>query len=166
MRISGLADGEHPFRFELNETFFAKLDESLIETGNVDATVTLEKKHGLLSLHFELEGKVEVTCDRCLEPFLTEIENMETIFVKMGEEPGEMDDNVIVIHKDDHEIEVGQLLYEFIVLALPYKKVHPENDEGVSACDPEMLRKLDDHMGGEAEEDKTDPRWDALKGLS
>jgi uncharacterized metal-binding protein YceD (DUF177 family) len=89
----------------------------------------------------------------------------ETIYVKFGETPGELEDDVIMIHKDDHEIEVGQLMYEFIVLALPYSNVHPDKDNGESGCDPEMLRKLSEHQGEAGDEIKSDPRWDALRGI-
>jgi uncharacterized protein len=165
VRISGLADGNHDFLFELDRQFFASFEPSEVGTGNVKAKVTLEKKPGVLTLHFSLAGKVEVICDRCLEPFLAEVRTSQTVFVKMGETPGEIEDDVIMIHKDDHEIQVGQLIYEFIVLALPYRRIHPENAGGVPACNPEMIRKLEEHTGSGVTGEQYDPRWDALKGL-
>ena len=83
VRLSGLADGEHDFSFELDQQFFASLEQSEIERGNVKTDIVLEKKPGVLSLHFNLKGKVEVICDRCLESFMTEIDTMQMIFVKM-----------------------------------------------------------------------------------
>ena len=165
VRISGLADGDHDFSFELDQQFFASLEQSEIERGDVEADIVLEKKPSVLSLHFNLRGKVEVTCDRCLEPFMTVIETSQTIYVKMGETPGEIEDDVIMINKDDHEIDVGQFIYEFIILALPYKRIHPDDEQGAPACNPEMIRRLDDHRGNQVQEDQTDPRWDALKGI-
>lgn len=165
MRISGLEDGNHDFSFGLDQQFFASLEQPEVERGNVNAEVILEKKPGLLSLHFSLTGEVEVVCDRCLEPFMTGINTTQTIFVKMGDTPGEIEDDVIMIHTDDHEIDVRQLMYEFIILALPYKRIHPDDEHGAPVCDPEMLRKLDAHMGSQAEEEQNDPRWDALKGI-
>jgi uncharacterized metal-binding protein YceD (DUF177 family) len=112
-----------------------------------------------------LFGEVEVQCDRCLETFLTPVESRQTIFVKLGENPGEIEDDVIMIHKDDHEVEVGQLMYEFILLSLPYRRIHPEDENGQPTCDPEMIRQLEDHAGSSDEDHGTDPRWDALKGI-
>ena len=130
------------------------------------AEVILEKKTGVFSLHFSLEGKVEVMCDRCLDKFMTDVSTTHTIFVKMGETPGEIEDDVLIIGRDDHEIEVGQYLFEFIMLALPYQKVHPDDYEGHSTCNPEMLKQLDAHRTKEADKDeKIDPRWDAIKGI-
>ncbi|GAH01766.1 unnamed protein product, partial [marine sediment metagenome] len=79
---------------------------------------------------------------------------------------GEIEDDVLIIGRDDHEIEVGQYLFEFILLALPYQKVHPDDSEGHSTCNPEMIKQLDAHRSSEADkEEKIDPRWDALKGI-
>ena len=165
VRISGLTDGDHDFSFELDQQFFTSLEQPEVENGMVNAEVILERKPGVLSLHFHLDGKVEVVCDRCLEPFMTGIETTQTIFVKMGDTPGEIEDDVIMIHKDDHEIDVGQFMYEFIILALPYQRIHPNDDNGVPACNPEMIRKLEAHRGNRKQKDQMDPRWDALKGI-
>ncbi len=165
MRISGIGDGDHDFSFELDKKFFASLEHTEIEKGNVKAEVILEKKTGVFSLHFHLAGEVEVICDRCLEPFITGIDTKQTIFVKLGETPGEIEEDVIMIHRDDHEIEVGQYMYEFILLALPYQRIHPDDEEGISGCNPEMIRKLEEHQAKEEKKDQTDPRWDSLKGI-
>lgn len=166
IRISGLGEGDHDFSFELDREFFVLFEHPEINNGNVHADVILEKKTGVFALHFSLTGKVEVICDRCLEKFMTGISTTQTIFVKIGEEPGEIDDDVLIIVRDDHEIEVGHFMYEFIMLALPYQKVHSDDSDGNSTCNPEMLEKLDAHRSKETEKnDETDPRWDALKGI-
>ncbi|MFH0759384.1 MAG: DUF177 domain-containing protein [Bacteroidota bacterium] len=165
VRISGLADGDHGFSFMLDRKFFASLEQAEVETGQVKADVILEKKHGLISLHFILKGVVEVVCDRCLDPFMAEVDTKQTIFVKLGDTPGEIEDDVIMIHREDHEIDVRQLMYEFVILALPYKRIHPVDEKDVSTCNPEMIRRLNDHRGIREEEEKRDPRWDALKDL-
>ena len=166
VRISGLGEGNHHFSFELDRKFFVLFEHSEISNGNVNAEVILEKKTGVFSLHFSMEGRVEVMCDRCLENFFTNISTTQTVFVKLGETKGEIEDDVLMIGRDDHEIEVRQYLYEFIMLAIPYQKIHPDDSEGNSTCNPEMIKKLDAHRTKEPDkEDTIDPRWDALKGI-
>lgn len=166
VRISGLGEGDHDFSFELDRQFFALFERAEIENGRILARVVLEKKHGVMALHFSLDGEVEVVCDRCLEPFYTGIKTSQDIFVRTGENPEEIGDDVVVIGKDDHEIEVGQFMFEFIVLALPFRKVHPEDGQGNSQCNPEMLARLNAHKTNEKDpQDHTDPRWDVLKGM-
>ncbi len=166
VRISGLGEGLHDFSFELDDAFFALFEQAEISHGRLNATVVLEKKAGAMALHFSLKGEVEVCCDRCLGSFMAPVENEQRIFVRSGEDVGELDDEVMVIHPDDHEIDVTQLLYEFTVLALPVQRIHPEDENGLPGCDPEMLRRLEAHSARhEKEEIETDPRWDALKGI-
>ena len=166
VRISGLGEGGHDFSFELEREFFVLFEHPEINNGKVHAEVILEKKPGVFALHFSLEGEVEVMCDRCLDKFMTGVSTTQTIFIKLGEEPGEIEDDVLIIGRDDYEIEVGHYMYEFIMLALPYQKVHPDDSDGNSTCNPEMLKKLNAHRSKEPERnDETDPRWDALKGI-
>ena len=166
IRISGLGDGDHDFSFELDQEFFALFEYPEIEDGMVQARILFEKKVGVLALHFDLSGEVEVICDRCLELFRAPIETKQTIFVKLGEEAEEVDDDVIVIARDEHEIEVGQYMCEFIILALPYQRVHPEDKNGKSTCNPEMLKKLEAHQANDLDgQNSSDPRWDVLKGI-
>lgn len=166
MRISGLEDGDHDFLFELDQQFFALFEHPDIENGKVQAKVIFEKKAGLIALHFSLAGKVEVICDRCLEPFMTTVETSQSIYVKFGDTEAEIEDDVLVIGKDEHEIEVGQYFYEFIILALPYQRIHPSDKDGNSTCNAEMLKKLEAHQAHETDQNEmTDPRWDALKGI-
>lgn len=166
VRISGLGDGEHDFLFELDQQFFGLFEHPDMKDGKVDAKVIFEKKAGVLALHFSLSGEVEVICDRCLEAFKTSIDSRQTIYVKWGEEAGELEDDVLVVGRDEHEIEVGQYLYEFIILALPYQRIHPEDEDGNSTCNPEMLKKLEAHQAQETDQSElTDPRWDVLKGI-
>ena len=166
VRISGLGEGDHNFSFELDRGFFALFDHSEISNGQVLAEVIMNKKAGVISLHFSIWGKVEVVCDRCLEEFMIDVASTQTIFVKPGDSPGELEDNVLIIGRDDHQVEVGQYLYEFIVLALPYQKIHPGDEDGNSSCNQDMLNRLNAHRIEEpGKEEKTDPRWDALKGI-
>jgi uncharacterized metal-binding protein YceD (DUF177 family) len=166
VRISGLGEGDHDFSFELDQQFFGSFEHPEIENGNVLAEVRLEKKSGAMALHFSIEGEVEVVCDRCLEPFMTGVKTSQVIFVRTGEVKEEIEDDVVIIGKDDHEIEVGQFMYEFIILALPVKRIHPDDGTANSSCNPDMLEKLNAHRAKESNQhDQTDPRWDVLKGI-
>lgn len=167
VRISGLEEGDHDFSFELDKQFFDSFEQPEIENGKVLARIILGKKHGVITLRFLLTGEVEVVCDRCLESFNAGVDTEQKIFVKLGDTAGEIEDDVVMIGKNDYEIEVGQFMYEFIVLALPFKRIHPLDEDGNSTCNQEMLQTLEDHRAKNQEQnDQTDPRWDALKGIT
>ena len=164
--FSGLIEGKHLFDFTVDNRFFAEFDESEIKKGNVNIRVELEKRTAYMRLKFQIEGEVELNCDRCLETFLQPIESNNIILVKFSETETDDGDEVIYIHPGVHQIEVAKLIYEFIVLSIPIRHVHPDKKDGISLCDPDMLRKLDEYKAADtAENDPVDPRWNDLKKI-
>ena len=65
-----------------------------------------------------------------------------------------------MIPREEHEVDIGQWVFEFILTGMPMKKVACEilNDESI--CD-ETVKKLTEG----AEPEKRNPMWDALKEL-
>ena len=70
--------------------------------------------------------------------------------------------DVVILPESAFKIDLAQWMYEYVAIAMPIQKVHPEGE-----CDPEMLKYLSDGDAGEEENTtgETDPRWDALKQL-
>lgn len=161
--FKGLSQGKHEFDYDIDERFFAEFEGSLVDDGKVNVHLTLEKQSALLVLWFEIKGTVQVQCDRCLGLYDQAIKSKERIFVKFGEKEFTEGDDVIWIDANDYQINVAQLIYEFIGLAIPIKKVHPKDENGNSGCNPEMIEKLKKYV---VKDDKqNNPVWDDLKKL-
>ena len=164
--FSGLKEGKHLFDFTADQRFFAGSEESEIEKGNVNIQVELEKRSTYLRLTFMLEGEVELICDRCLEAYLQPIKSRNIMLVKFSETETDDGDEVIYIHPGSYQVEVAKLIYEFIVLSIPIRHVHPDDQDGNSLCDPEMLKKLDEYKANDLTEiNPMDPRWNDLKKI-
>jgi uncharacterized protein len=164
--FSGLKEGKHLFDFTADDRFFAGFEESEIEKGSVSIQVELEKRTTYLRLKFMLKGEVELICDRCLEFYLQPIESTNLMLVKFSETESDDGDEVIYIHTGAHQIEVAKLIYEFIVLSIPIRQVHPDDEHGNSLCDPEMIQKLEDYRATDVPENEpVDPRWNGLKKI-
>jgi uncharacterized protein len=161
--FSGLSLGKHEYEFEIKDKFFESLEYSEIKKGNVHLDMTLEKHSVMLILNFSFKGEVTVMCDRCADDFEIPVEGENRLIVKFGPEPGEESEDIIVIGEGEHEIDISQYIYEYITLALPLQRIHGDDENGVSLCDPEVLKKLEEISV--KHEQGTDPRWDALKGL-
>ena len=56
-------------------------------------------------------------------------------------------------------------VYESIMLALPIQVLHPDDENGNSTCNPEILKIMNEHSPDAKKEDEIDPRWEALKKL-
>ena len=174
IEFKGLKEGLHDYQFEVDDKFFEHISESLVEVGEVKVNVQLEKRSAFLKLTLQFSGWVELICDNCLDAYRQDIEIETEQFVKLGEETEfEEGDNVIWVLPDEHAINLAQLIYEYIVLGIPLKHVHPNQsaDGGENSCNPEMLKKLNEYMHAETEVDdnsekeEIDPRWAALKNL-
>ncbi|TLX73932.1 DUF177 domain-containing protein [Labilibacter sediminis] len=164
--FKGLKDGKHDFHYDIDQSFFDAIENSVIEKGQFEVDVTLNKKTQMLQLDFNIVGNVQAICDNCLGEVTVPVSYNGRIFIKFGIMYDEPNEEIIILPQEEHEYNVAQLIYEFIVVSMPLRSVH-EDDEN---CDPEMINKLDEFMAGHYEEDNkeeeaTDPRWDALKKL-
>jgi uncharacterized protein len=159
----GLKEGRHDFEFVADNSFFEQFDSSEVEKGLVRVRVEMVRHNQFLELHFSLSGRVTVQCDRCLAPYAQGIDHRATLYVRFGETTHEQSDEIFILAESAAELRIEQFIYEYVHLALPVKRIHPEID-GHSGCDPQMLDWLDAHKVQEGS-DVTDPRWDKLKGL-
>jgi uncharacterized metal-binding protein YceD (DUF177 family) len=159
--FKGLAIGEHSFHYEIDAAFFAELEYAELQNAEVSVDLQLERQERMLILDFDIRGSIEVECDRCLEPFPYAVEGQRQLIIQFGDHYEEEDDDIIVIPFDDHQIDITHHLYDYLLLMLPIKRVHPEGVQGKSSCNPDMLRKLE-RLSGQT---GNDPRWDALNDL-
>jgi len=158
----GLSLGNHTFDFEVNNAFFEHFEYSEIKKGKVSIEVILERQERMLIFGFKIQGSVEVTCDRCLDVFDHPVSGREQLIVKFGHERLEESDDVLMIPHTDYQIDLAPLIYEYINLLLPIRHVHPMNENGEYACDPEVTKFITETP----EHENTDPRWEVLKGLT
>lgn len=167
VRFSELREDKETFEFLLGDSFFKVFQNSVWEGGEIKVLVNVLKRPDGITLDFDLKGSLRVVCDRCLELFAMRIDTVDRLFIKYGHEVEELDENVLVISRDDNQIDLSQLLYEYLVLSIPVKKVHPDKKDGSYGCNAEMLEKLNKHIvSDETEEtENIDPRWDDLKKL-
>ena len=159
----GLKEGKHNCEFVADNSFFEQFDLSEVKKGLVKIDVELIKHSQFLELHFNLNGKVTVQCDRCLEPFAIGVQHKAVLYVRFGETTQEQSEEVLILADSVSEVRLEQYIYEYIHLALPYQRMHPEID-GNSGCDPGMIKKLEAHTTN-GKSNSEDPRWDKLKGL-
>ncbi|WP_270088266.1 YceD family protein [Sphingobacterium sp. SYP-B4668] len=165
--FSGLNAGKHSFEFDIDKKFFECFEHSLTKDGNLKATVELQKQENMLNVHFDINGTIQLTCDICLSDFAYPLSIKERILVKFTEES--WDDNteeVLMLSKNDYELDIASLLYEYINVAVPYYTRCSE--QGVNqTCDNDMLSKIN-QLDAPEEDDKQeniDPRWSALRNI-
>ncbi|GAB3649184.1 DUF177 domain-containing protein [Echinicola sediminis] len=177
IEIIKLNEGEHEFTFDINDEFFSHFKHNdLVEKGKLTARVLLRKEANLLEAIFDINGTVQLVCDRSLENFDHLLETEQKTIYKYGPEEKEINEDIFMITRDTPTINVAQLIYEFIILALPAKRIHPDyrDDENEDDFDSEgeLVYWSDDSDDEEntspdqpENEDPVDPRWEALKNI-
>lgn len=166
IEFKGLALGTHVFDYQIDKRFFDLFDGGIAFDGDMQVKVELEKQSALMVLWFHASGTVKIQCDRCLELYDQPIGCDNKVYVKYGEDDFEDGDDVIWVDVSEHQINIAQMIYDFIILAIPFRQIHPKDKDGKRLCNPEMLKKLKDMSYKPAkEEEPNDPRWNDLKKL-
>ncbi|OFY77384.1 MAG: hypothetical protein A2V46_03470 [Bacteroidetes bacterium RBG_19FT_COMBO_42_7] len=161
--ISGLKEGQHYFEFKIDKAFFEQFEESEVKEGELDTVVEADKRSSHVDLKVRISGTVNISCDRCLVVFSQPVDCVSRLLVKFGKIADEEDPDMITMPANEQDLDMKQYFYEYILLALPIKRMHPDDSSGNSTCDPEMLKKLQEHIV--SDENESDPRWNELKKL-
>ena len=162
--FTGLKLGKHQFEHDITDAFFDEFEYSLVKRANLKCLVELEKQETMLILNFDIKGSIFTNCDRCLAQYPQLVHVREQQIAKFSNEDDDADEEIIILTKNDHEIDVSGLIYEYINVALPLTTVCV--DEGMTPyCDREMLDKLN-KLTVNPDPDQPDPRWDVLKKLN
>lgn len=158
-----LKEGKHLYEFEINDAFLNEFENEELENADLSVSLELEKKTNLIILTFGISGMIDVQCDRCLDFFSIPVEYSGKLYVKFGYE--EVDNpEIIVLHPETDVIELKQIIYELIILNIPIRNIHPENEHGESTCNAEMIKILEKHLVDE-DDKPADSRWDKLNEL-
>jgi len=167
--------------YVLDNLFFTNIGGEDIQKGKINTQLTITKIGGMFDLSFTFNGIVVIPCDRCLDDMDLPIDATAHLIVKLGKDYAEESDEIVVIPETEGKINLAWFLYEFIALAIPIKHVHAPGK-----CNKQMTSKLkkhsaksddDDQSFGsddaddviitdeDPDEEKVDPRWDALRGF-
>lgn len=160
--FTGLALGKHHFEFAIADSFFDEFEYSLVKKADLQCLVELEKQETMLILNFHIKGIIDATCDKCLSQYPQQLDIHEQQIAKFGEEEISEDEEIIILNKNDHQIMLAGLIYEYINVAMPFIAIC--NDPGNTPyCDKEMLDSLNKLAVNNEQDEQADPRWDALK---
>ncbi len=161
--IYKLSDGLHNYQFEIGNSFFEAIEDSLIKKGKGVVEVELTKNDSFIKLDFDIKATLELTCDRSLDLFDFDIDGNHSMIFKYGEEDQEIDDEVVVITRNKQRINVAQYIYEFIGIEVPMKKLHPRYED--TDGEDELVYSSKKTEKETKEDEPIDPRWEKLKGL-
>lgn len=135
--FKGLKTGSHHFDIDVDSTLFEAFGGDEIKDGKLKASIDMLKSATMLTFDVSIRGEVTVACDRCLEDCILPVDFSGQLIVKFSDQTDEYDGNVMWIGTGETEVDLGQYVYESIVLSLPYSRVHAEGE-----CNPDMLARF------------------------
>ena len=169
IQFTGLQNHTYTFTYFINSAFLHLFEYAPLDDCDVEVQLQFTKKPTLFILDFALSGTIKIECDRFLAQADLPIKKQYQVFVKMVGASAEKSDrelDVIFILPDETHINVAQLIYEFVVLSVPGKRIPCITLKDKSICDREVLEKWQKlNQSEDTQNTATDPRWDALKKL-
>jgi uncharacterized protein len=168
VQFSGLSEDVHEFQYEIKDAFFKEFENAVVDGGDIQVDLVLDKQTTLITMNFSFKGIAQVMCDRCAAVNPYPIEGTSRLILKLGE--GEADDDeLVILPRGEYEYNIAQHLYEEIGLSLPLRVVPCEVTNDTSMCDQSVIDRLENMLVDEApedEEEQIDPRWEKLRGLN
>lgn len=150
----GLAIGkDYTYDFPVDDRFFGRWPESEVSSGQGRVEVKVVRHASMLELDVRIEAEVKLTCDRCLDEFCCPVSFEGHPVVKISDSVPEgeryagaayregdnnSDGDILWISTAEDSLDLGQYIYESIMLSLPFQRVHPE----LKDCNPDMLRRF------------------------
>ena len=130
--------------------------------------VVVDKSGRYVGVDLGIEGTVVVVCDRCLGELTLPISVHPSFSVKFGEvtedasSASDGDREIIFLPESDTDLDLTQVVYDYVCISLPLSRVHPEGE-----CDPDTVKYLlsDDGRGHEEPAVAIGNPFEALKDL-
>lgn len=161
--LNGLAAGESRFSWHASKEFFESFENSEIFDADLDIAAIVQKSGRDVLVDCDVRGSVTVECDRCLEDLVMPVDVSIAVKVRFGES-GESEENgreLISLAADDSELDLGQIVYDYVCLSLPLQRVHKDGE-----CNPDTVRFMGvGEVGEDSGDDEGNNPFAALKGL-
>ena len=164
--LNGLAAGENRFFWQAGKEFFEGYDNTEVLDAQLDIKTLVDKSGRYIGVDCDITGWLVVECDRCLEDLNMPIDVEVRLSVKFGEvdsseeiQDGERE--VIFLPVDNTELDMSQIVYDYVCTSLPLQRVHKEGE-----CNPIAMKYYGSQKNEEASEEVAgDNPFAALKGL-
>lgn len=169
VKILGLPVGQYHYSLPVTDAFFGAFEHSLVQKGKLTAEVSLDKSETLIRARFAITGTIELESDRSLELFDHPVSIVEELMYKFGDENREISEEMQQIAWETFALDLSQPIYEFLMLAVPMRKLKPEEEEepegGIGDAERRLVYRSEDENPEPEGNPEPDPQWEALRKL-
>jgi uncharacterized metal-binding protein YceD (DUF177 family) len=166
----GLKPGPHTYVYDIDDCFMQEkgFEDDSLQNWKAQITLGFDKHENFFMLHFDIDGTVTTPCDRCGDDFDMKLWDEFNLIIKLTADDAEDiedEDDVVFIPRSETVIDVSGWVYEFLLLSVPLQHIHPTDTNGISGCNPEALKLLDQLSESETTEQATKTLWKGLDAL-
>ena len=164
INISSLSEGEHQYSYSEQPSVFEISSVDFLS--NVIVDINLSKRINHIELKVKLDVKLNFICDRCLDYFPHDVKNEFKLIYKYSfkndlslieETPN---DNLKLISPDTNSIDLTSDVRDYLLLAVPMRKVPDEKDGVCLHCKKNINEILNIRN-----KDSKNPVWDKLQNF-
>src|SRR4029078_11626737 len=112
----GLKPGIHNYEYRVDDKFFSNYGSQDFSHCNAVVKLELDKKTGFMLLKFDIDGQLDVACDRCGNPLPLQLLQGFKIMVKLVDNPEQMNDqeedpDVYYISRGESHLHLADWIY-------------------------------------------------------
>lgn len=173
LNLFSLGNKTYNYSYKINNDFFSCFEFGLVDNGDFDVKVQLTRTERLIEVLFDIKGIIKMECDKTLRPFDFKVDTHQKIIYKFANEYEELSEDLFHIPYDYQQLDLSQPIYEFISVAVPMRRIHPDLEMEEEDFDEEdsltfvysSLDEEDDIDSEDDDDEDIDPRWESLKKL-
>lgn len=163
--LNGLTTGMNMFSWQVGKEFFESFENAEVLDAKLDIDIKVEKSGRYVGVDCNVTGEVTVECDRCLDDLVIPVDVDIMLSVKYGDEessdehqPGERE--VLFVPQDSAELEMNQIVYDYVCISLPIQRVHPDGE-----CNEDVTRFFEPAAIDDDEVPQQENPFSALKDM-
>lgn len=143
--LNGLASGRKDFLWKAGKMFFEDFGNEEMLDAALEIAAEAEKSGKEVHVDCRISGTVTVLCDRCMDELVLPVDTEAKISVRYGTAPEVMsgedeadgDREIVWVGEMETELDMRQLIYDYICLSLPMQRFHEEGE-----CNPAAVEVL------------------------
>ncbi len=157
--VSNLADGEHKYEFNESAEFFKFVD--IKPKSGFNISVTLDKSDMQIHVMVSIKAELIFPCDRCTDDFEYCMNSDFDVVYKYTKNDEELmstdNDNMFFLSPETNNIDLKEVVREYILVSLPMRHV-PEEKDGICLY---CKKKVDEILRVETKQE-VNPVWNKL----
>jgi len=143
IRFAGINFGKTSINFKIDSFFMNYYDPTNENVFDLNLEFVLQKEtEALFTLYFFFSGKIECSCDRCLNRYILPVNKEFKMYLKVESSlKTEEDDDILYVSPNEVFFNIADTIHDFTLMLIPVKS---SCDLAGLECNQVMLKKINE----------------------